>query len=336
MASTGETNKVVAVTGASGYLGSHVVKCLIETGGFTVRGAVRDPTAQHKVAHLEQFECELFKADLLEVGSFDECFNGCDIVIHCASPFQNNVEDPQRDLIDPALNGTKNVIDTAVKCGVKRVVVTSSCAAVQTQDTFRRPQDFIGKIFTEEDWNDESTLEEGAYRKSKSMAEHAAWEYKEQIEITTINPAFILGPPISKRLDSVSVRSMVAHLSGENSDGVRASCFGCCDVRDVALAHVRAATHPEAPGKRFIVSTQDSVDQLQMVHFLLPEYKDYPIPMKFKDGETVKYRGHYSNDRAREILGVKMRPLGITISDMAADLVKKGLVQPPTTETEEN
>ena len=81
----------------------------------------------------------------------------------------------------------------------QRVVVTSSCAAVQTQDTFRTPEKFFRTIFNETHWNDESTLEEGAYRMSKSLAEHAAWEFSNQLEVTTINPSFILGPPLSTR-----------------------------------------------------------------------------------------------------------------------------------------
>jgi nucleoside-diphosphate-sugar epimerase len=84
-------------------------------------------------------------------------------------------------------------------CFFQRVVVTSSCAAVQSQDTFRNPQKYYGRIFGENDWNDESTLEEGAYRMSKSLAEHAAWEFSNQVEVTTVNPSFILGPPLSKR-----------------------------------------------------------------------------------------------------------------------------------------
>eukprot|EP00493_Phyllostaurus_siculus_P008194 UN08292 len=103
-------------------------------------------------------------------------------------------------------------MDTALECGVKRVVVTSSCAAVMSQDSVRDPSKFESKIWTEEDWNDESTLTEGPYRMSKSLAEHKAWEYKEKLEVAVINPAFILGPPLSNRLDAVSVRTMVGML----------------------------------------------------------------------------------------------------------------------------
>ena len=82
---------------------------------------------------------------------------------------------------------------------LERVVVTSSCAAVQTQDSMRNPEKFFGKIFGENDWNKESTLEEGAYRMSKNLAEQAAWEFQEKIEVVTVCPSFILGPPLSKR-----------------------------------------------------------------------------------------------------------------------------------------
>jgi len=335
MSST-EVGKTVAVTGASGYLASHVIKALYEKGGFKVRGTVRDPTATAKVAHLtEQFpELELFKADLLEEGSFEECFRDCNIVIHCASPFPSSVDNPQKELIEPALNGTKNVMNQAVSCGVARVVVTSSCAAVQSQDTFRNPQKYYRRIFGESDWNDESTLEEGAYRMSKSLAEHAAWEFSNQVEVTTVNPSFILGPPLSKRLDSTSVKTMVSFLNGDKVDGVNGACFGCTDVRDVALAHVRAALHPEAPGKRFICSSQNGMDKVQIASFLLPEFANYPIPVGFKKGATVKYRPCYCSDPMIDLLGIKPRPLSITINEMAHDLIKKGLVSPPKEEAE--
>jgi len=229
--------------------------------------------------------------------------------------------------------GQKNVMDQAVKCGVSRVVVTSSCAAVQTQDSMRTPEKFFGKIYGEKDWNDESTLEEGAYRMSKSLAEHAAWEYEKQgIEVTTVNPAFILGPPLSKRLDSVSVKTLVGFLNGAHVDGVNGACFGCTDVRDVALVHVKAALHPDAPGRRFICSGASGVDKVQIASYLLPEYAQYPIPKGFKVGASVKYRPCYCSDPMTEILGVIPRPLARTLNEMAADLIKKGLINEPATE----
>jgi len=320
--------KTVAITGASGYLASHVVKVFADKG-YIVRGTVRDPSKKEKVGHLEaQFpDVQLFKADLLEEDSFKECFTGCDLVIHCASPFLARYDDPQKDLIDPALKGTTNVLDTAVACGVKRVVVTSSCAAIMSQDSVRKPQDFEKKIWTEEDWNDESTLEEGAYRMSKSLAEHKAWEYKEKIEVAVINPAFIMGPSLSSRIDAVSVSTAIGMLDGSFKNGTSGACFGAVDVRDVALAHFRAATIDEAKDHRFVLSSEEGYDIVQLAAMLRPKFSNHPLPTGFGRGKAVTYRPYYSNKKARTILNIDFTPLGITMNDMAEDLISKDMIK---------
>jgi len=309
----------VAVTGCSGYLAGHVVKTLFEDGNFgEVRGTVRKLGCPEKTAHLDQFgELKLYQANLLDADSFDECFTGVDIVIHCASPFAYGVEDPQTQLIDPAVNGTKNVFEAAIRCGVKRIIQTSSTAAVQTQDSLRNPEAYIGKVFDENDWNDGATLEDGPYRLSKYLAEKKAWSYQDQIEIATINPGFILGPPLSQRRGGESVKCLLGMLQGSYADGVNGACFGCIDVRDVALAHVKAALNPNATGNRFVCVHADAVDKIQMAHYLLPRFKDYPLPTKFADGAEIKYRPTYSNKKLREVLGVVPRPLSTTINEMA-------------------
>ena len=131
-----DTTAPVLVTGATGYLGSWVVKGLVDAGA-TVHAAVRDPEATSKVAHLKRAAeqapgtLKLFAADLLQPGSYDEAMAGCGVVIHTASPFVRNVDDPQRDLVDPALEGTRNVLDGIGRTpSVRRVVLTSSIAAM--------------------------------------------------------------------------------------------------------------------------------------------------------------------------------------------------------------
>lgn len=305
----------VAVTGASGYVASHVVQQCLEAG-FTVRGTVRDKSRTEKVKHLASMDVELFEADLLQDGSFAECFEGCDVVIHCASPFTYTFEDAQRDLIDPALKGTMNVLDQAVKSGIKRVVVTSSTAAVMSQASILRPEDFVGKEWSEEDWNNESTLTEGPYRLSKALAEHKAWEYADKLEIATINPGFVLGPSLSQRLDGESVKLMKGLLTGEFvSTGVTGACFGCVDVRDVARAHVLCVTNPQAPGNRFVMCSAESFDKLQLAGMLRPRYSN--LPMKFADGCSVSYRPYYNNEKARSVLGIKFTPIGKSLNEMA-------------------
>lgn len=125
--------QVVAVTGVSGYIGSEVVKQLLEKG-YTVRGTVRSKSNTSKVQHLLTLsdalpgKLELFEADLLKTGDFDEVVRGADFVLHTASPFFTESSAPEKDLVDPAVNGTSNVLRAAGKAGIKRVVVTSSVA----------------------------------------------------------------------------------------------------------------------------------------------------------------------------------------------------------------
>lgn len=251
---------VVLVTGASGFIAGSVVR-LLQDRGYTVRGTVRSLRDQSRVGHLKELfpDLQLYEADLLTEGTFDEAAKGADYVMHTASPFQLTVSDPQRDLIDPALQGTLNVLRAAARSGtVKRVVVTSSCAAVASQavppddkvlldsslacwlvfEGWTQPADVDGtcaqQVWTEEDWNTDSTLENAPYRLSKSLAEKAAWDFvnegegKGKFDLAVVNPSFVLGPPLSARTDGESVRAIKGFLSGAfKEQGARPSCFGC-------------------------------------------------------------------------------------------------------------
>ena len=160
------TSAPVMVTGATGYVAGWLVKRLLEEG-FTVHAAVRDPDRTEKLKYLNELaesapgEIRYFKADLLDEGSYAEAMQGCEVVFHTASPFSLNTDDPQKELIEPAQLGTRNVLEQANKTeSVKRVVVTSSCAAIYGDNADL--EDIEGDAFTEEVWNTSSSLEHQA------------------------------------------------------------------------------------------------------------------------------------------------------------------------------
>lgn len=163
----------VAVTGATGFIGSEVVKVLLDRG-YIVHGTVRNPDDTAKVAPLLELvgasdRLRLFKADLLDRSGFDAAFEGCDVVMHVASPYVVNVDHPQRDLVEPALIGTTNILEAANAAGVTRMVLTSSAAAITDEPENR--------VYTEADWNEKSSLTRNPYYYSKTLAERAAWAF---------------------------------------------------------------------------------------------------------------------------------------------------------------
>lgn len=321
----------VLVTGASGFIAGSVIKQLL-VKGYKVRGTVRSIDDQSKVAHLKKEfpKLELFEADLMKDGSFTEAVAGCMYVLHTASPFQNQVDDPQRDLVDPAVNGTKNVVNACLKAStVKRVVVTSSCAAIGPPQTWMADPSIADneKVFSEEDWNTTSNLKAGPYRYSKRLAEEAAWELVKgkDLELAVICPSFVLGPPFSARVDGESQRFIHKALSGAFAEnGCTNACFGVVDVRDVAAAHVAAMEKEQAAGNRYILSSDRAYDQLELCNMLLPKFKAYPLPTKH--ASPVGYRCKYNNEKAKKELGIKFKPLKTSMNDMATAAVSFGMV----------
>ena len=203
-----DTSKPVLVTGATGFVAGWIIKGLLEAG-CTVHAAVRDPSRTDKVKHLTDIaeiapgEIKFFAADLLKDGSYDAAMAGCSVVFHTASPFTIDVKDPQKELIDPAVNGTKTVLDSANRTdSVTRVVLTSSCAAIygDNVDIKKAP----GGRLNESIWNTSSTLRHGAYSLSKTLAEKAAWDIfqeQERWKLVVINPSLVLGPALQAKSD---------------------------------------------------------------------------------------------------------------------------------------
>ncbi len=198
----------VLVTGATGYVAGWLVKRLLDDG-YTVHAAVRDPTNKEKLKYLDAIaeqspeqspgNIRYFKTDLLEPGSYAEAMDGCAVVFHTASPFTLAVKDVQKELVDPALLGTRNILEQANNCqSVKRVVVTSSTAAICSDAVDM--QNANGEKLSEEDWNETSSIDHQPYSYSKVVAEREAWRIagaQDRWDLVTINPSFVLGPGIN-------------------------------------------------------------------------------------------------------------------------------------------
>ena len=195
-----DKSKPILVTGATSYVGGWIIKKLLEDG-CDVHGAVRNPDAKEKLEHLTSLQTEktgkltFFKSDLLEEGSYKEGMKDCELVFHVASPFTSKFTDPQKELVDPAVKGTKNVLTTANETdSVKRVVVTSSCVAIYTDniDAEKVPNG----VFTEEIWNTTASLEHQPYAYSKVLAEKEAWEIaglQTKWDLVVVNPSLVAG-----------------------------------------------------------------------------------------------------------------------------------------------
>ena len=257
--SDGDNRKVVCVTGCTGYVASEVVKQCLELG-WTVRGTARDVNDESKVGYLKKMAAdlpgrlELVKADLLQPGAFDTVVDGCEYVFHTASPFffgseAEGVDAVNEKMIKPAVEGTKNVLGSVAKhkAGIKCVALTSSIVAITGFTGTDKIARADGK-FSEQDWNETSTREAGAYLLSKTLAEKAAWEIaeKEGFKLTTICPAFVLGPANTDRNDGESIGFGLKLLK----DGiVGLQGFPCVDVRDVGKAHIAACINPNSQGR---------------------------------------------------------------------------------------
>lgn len=314
------------VTGGSGFIATELVKQLLAKG-YKVRATVRNANDDNKVGHLLRLSealpgsLELFEADLLKPGSFDAAVSGVDYVFHTASPFLvGKFDNPQAQLVDPALKGTRNVLSSVVKnkATVKRVVLTSSFAACRSMGKPAAP--VSGDLYSEKDWNEGSTLEDEPYMLSKTLAERAAWEVAKEngLDLVVINPVFVIGPVTSARTDASSIQDMKARLEGAVKPGLR-----FCDVRDVARAHVLAAEVPTAQG-RYIVSHHSITANREISDILKKRLPGLDIP----DGDEPQTKPMIDNSKVQKELDLGLTPVAESLMDMAVTLIELGVAQP--------
>lgn len=246
----------VLVTGATGFIGLHCIQQLLDQG-YAVNGTLRSMQRESEVRQsLEKHNTSsenltLYPVDLMSDEGWDEAMTGCDYLLHVASPFvlSNETED---FFVKPAVEGALRALKFADKHNIKKVVLTSSFAAVG--DTFDGTESF-----NETHWSDTTNSKMSFYAKSKTLAEKAAWNYVKEndtnLKLTVINPVGVLGPSLS---DDVGIsNSMVLRMLNGSMPALAKIHIGIVDVRDVAKAHILAMKNTESDGERFIVSEKE-------------------------------------------------------------------------------
>ena len=260
----------VLVTGGSGFVASHCILQLL-AAGHRVRTTLRNLKRESDVRTMldvggakRSDELSFVTADLVSDRGWAEAIAGCDYVLHVASPFPANVPQHEDELILPARNGTLRVLRASRDAGVKRVVLTSSFAAVGYGHEPR------ANAFTEDDWTDPDGKQLAPYVKSKTLAERAAWSFMVReggdLELTVINPVGVFGPVLGPDF-SASIR-LVQRLMDGAMPGTPRLYFGVVDVRDVADLHIRAMTNPAAKGERFLANAGNGMWMHDMAKIL--------------------------------------------------------------------
>jgi len=346
---TGEEGRgsTVLVTGGSGFLGGWCVIELLRRG-YTVRTTVRDLAREAEVRATVGSEVDpedrltVFAADLMRDEGWPEAVEGCEYVLHVASPFPPKQPKDPDELIVPAREGTLRVLRASLDAGVKRIVVTSSVAAIRLGDeAAARPLD-------EGDWTDPDAPGLTPYVRSKTIAEQAAWglvrERGEEGRLAVVNPGAIIGPVLNDDL-SYSLQAVQRLLAG--IPGMPRLGFSLVDVRDVADLEVRAMTAPEAGGERFIAVTR-FLWMAEIGQVLRDRLGDAASKVPTRTIPDLLVRGmalfdagirsvvnglgkrtELSSEKARSTLGWEPRPIEETIAETGESLIREGVVSAP-------
>ncbi len=339
----------VLVTGGTGFIAAHCLVQLLAAGHetqTTVRNLARDGDVS---AMLRQGgagdvgeRLTLFRADLNSDEGWAEAVAGCDYVLHVASPFPSTVPKDENELIGPARHGALRVLRAARDAGVKRVVLTSSFAAVGYGAKDR------SQAFTEEDWTNLNDPSVQPYQRSKTIAERAAWDFIARegggLELAVVNPVAVFGPVLGSDY-STSILFVKRLLDG-SVPGCPDLWFGAVDVRDVADLHLKAMTGSAAPGERFLATAGEFVSLLEIARILkaglgeagrkvptrrLPTWLMRMIGLVDPEVRSILpelgTHKNASNDKARRLLSWTPRSVKVATLATAQSLLALGLVK---------
>jgi len=337
----------VLVTGASGFIAMHCILQLLERG-YKVRGTLREPTREAGLRktfakHLSADDrLEFLTADLQKEEGWDDAVERCTYVLHVASPFPRQPPKREDDIINIARNGTLRILKAAASGNVRRVVMTSTIAAI-----YKGHEHDDTKVFNEDDW---ATTDQdiGDYYKSKILAERAAWDFVNSLqgddilELAVINPGLTFGPILNDHFSSSG--ELVYRLMRRKMPGCPDVGGPFVDVRDVADAHIGAMIIPEAAGKRFCCAIETA--HIQDIALILAKHfkgRGYNIPTRILPNILVRFRAlydkrtrlvvkdlgrriHISNERIKNILNWKPRTLEEMVVAMGESMIEQGVV----------
>ncbi|KAK2149858.1 hypothetical protein LSH36_434g02048 [Paralvinella palmiformis] len=340
----------ILVTGASGYIASHIIKQLQHLG-YRVRGTVRSIENKYKVSQIcelypqAKYPLQLVEADLLKADTWHEAVHGCTHVIHTASPVPLEAVKNENDVIVPAVEGTLAVLRACQDAKtVKRVILTSSTAAI-TGGIDTRNGD---ATFSEENWTDPLKTRL-PYVRSKTLAEKEAWKFisqlpkRSQFEMAVINPSVVMGPLLCA--NQTATMELLSRLMTNRLPLIPHINMTIVDVRDVAAAHVAAMTVPETAGHRHVVAPHN-IWLKDIAEILRTEFQPlgYHIPRLEAPYFIVKVwsmfderarlvlmnwgvTSRYEMGRMHSVLGIEPYPIRDTLIDMAHSMIRFGFIE---------
>ncbi|MBS1806165.1 MAG: aldehyde reductase [Acidobacteria bacterium] len=338
----------VLVTGGSGFIASHTILQLA-AAGYKVRTTVRNLSRENEVrAMLRQGGAEpgdqlsFVAADLMSDAGWPAAVSGCEYVLHIASPFPSQIPKDENELIVPARDGALRALKASRDAGVKRVVLTSSFAAIGYGHLSRQ------QPFTETDWTNTAGDDVMPYTKSKTLAERAAWDFINRegagLELAVVNPVGVFGPVLGP--DYATSIMLVEKMLNGALPGVPRMCFGVVDVRDVADLHLRAMTNNAAKGERFLAVAGDFLWLVEIARALKERMGERArrvstrqLPnwlvrlARFKDPavkQIIPELGKWKNatsEKAQRVLGWTPRSREESVVATAESLVKLGLIK---------
>ena len=307
------TKKKVLVTGANGFIALHCISKLLDNG-FNVKGSLKDLKKESLVRDalgnkINSENFELCKLDLFEDQGWEEATSNCDYLLHIASPCVIKEPKNENEIIYPAVNGTLRAIKAAHKANIKKIVITSSVGSIVYGHN--------KEICDSSDWTDVSSSV-GAYIKSKTLAEKAAWDYFDKLRrpkfsMTSINPGMVFGPLLSNQINSTSAGLILKMING-TYPALPNIYFSVVDVRDIAKLHVDSLTNTNSDHKRIIAASSKAIPFIEISKILRKLGYDKST-LKLVPDQLIKILSIFNKDMKTSVSMIKRGSYSLDISE---------------------